>query len=205
MSKLWIVGRNDAFYTKVFSDRASAELFRDEQNESVYNGNGYRVMDGEIAMDSGIEVVDPDQRVRMTQAEYDEFKSLEGGNAYHALNRVANYKEVYPSLYKRLFSFNRVESNIAQAEFTNLWKNYRSEEPDVTIKIEEIIEKWFVRTSYREGNYHYWMTKMNYSDAFPKFEYDTKPSEDAMEFESEEEAEEWLNPQLEVIKLEVVK
>lgn len=202
MAKLWIVGRNDAFYAKVFSDRVSAELFRDEMNESVYNANNYRVMDGEIASDSGIQVVNTDKRVRMTQTEYDEWQELyrlrHSQRAYYALQdlELGNFKSLYEKFAVNIEEFQT---------FANLWVSYDPEEPDVTIKIEDVVEKWFVRTSHREGNYYYWMKKMQYSDAFPKFEYDTKPSEDVIEFDTKEEAEKWLNPQLEVVKLEVVK
>lgn len=148
-------------------------------------------------------------RVKMTQAEFDEFNRLAGDNVYYALYKVANHEEFYPSLYKRLFKIDRVESNIAQTEFAGLWSDYDQDNPEEKIEIVPDM-KWFVRSKEKyhpdmdqgitESGYLY----LTQGDIYSIEYYETTPFKDeAQQFNTKEEAELWTNPLTEAVQLPV--
>lgn len=132
-------------------------------------------------------------RVKMTQAEFDEFKILKSLNPtadlISILKTVSNFK--YKNFQSR-FVCGSIEN---QTEFATLWLRCRYE------RLEELIEvvpdmKWFVRSKERddEGDYAF-LSGSNLDDLdYLVFDY-------ARAFDTKEEAELWTNPLTEAAQL----
>lgn len=135
-------------------------------------------------------------RVKMTQAEFDEFKKLKSLNP--TVDLIAILKIVSSFKYKNLQS--RLVCSIEnQTEFATLWLRGRYE------RLEELIEivptmKWFVRSKELnlENNYYYFVGKRS-DDYWPTYGYKRA----AKHFDTKEEAEKWKNPLTEAVQLPV--
>lgn len=63
--------------------------------------------------------------------------------------------------------------------------------------------KWFVRSKKSEGEYYYWLRQVNERDFATTHLYERFVTEDAQSFDTQEEAEKWVNPLNEAVLLEV--
>lgn len=146
--------------------------------------------------------------VKMTQAEFDEFKKLsESGvdTIYDAFDLVYTDRgetDEFENIYNRLFGgddFIKTQKN--QLEFSNLWAYYNPEEPEEMIEIVPSM-KWFVRSKETSGKNHIWLDEDN-NKLFPRYIVSKEIPRDAKRFDTKEEAEEWCNPLTEAILLPV--
>lgn len=64
-------------------------------------------------------------------------------------------------------------------------------------------KKWFVRSKESEGEYYYWLRQANERDSVAKYSYNKSIPENAQSFDTQEEAEKWVNPLNEAVLLEV--
>lgn len=136
-------------------------------------------------------------RVKMTQAEFDEFHDLfeKDFDLYSAITEISD-TNLRTTLYDRLFTGTQNDKD-RQNEFAVLWANYNPLEPEETIEIVPDM-KWFVRSKKRddEGDYLF-LSGSNLDDLdYLVFDY-------ARAFDTKEEAEEWKNPLTEVVQLPV--
>ncbi|MDY5163311.1 hypothetical protein RQW99_01940 [Leuconostoc falkenbergense] len=155
------------------------------------------------------------QRVKMTQAEFDEFTGLYGkeyggrGNVFFGLDQAINLGDYYPYLNKRLITDKQFDDNSAQAEFVNLWIKFDPSHPEKTIEIVPDM-KWFVRSKEKyeadivqglpESGYLYLTDGGSYSVEYCEM---TTFKDDATQFDTKEEAEKWTNPLIEAVQLPV--
>ncbi|WP_260148264.1 hypothetical protein [Leuconostoc citreum] len=135
------------------------------------------------------------KRVKMTQAEFDEFKSIpESASVYGAM--VALYSS---NIIKHVKLINRFSGNDGQINFANLWFDYRinNKPQDETIEIVPTM-KWFVRSKEPEeydDEYYLFLSGSNLDDLdYLAFDY-------ARAFDTKEEAEKWTNPLTEAVQL----
>ncbi|WP_349584769.1 hypothetical protein [Leuconostoc citreum] len=147
-------------------------------------------------------------RVKMTQAEFDEFKLLynlfHGATVIGIINTVKNNESKrFTNLKSRL---NKIGKDL---ELVILWSVYNPEEPEETIEIVPDM-KWFVRSKTPEGEgeeeYYLFLSGSDLADLqYFEFDYaksfDTK--EEAKSFDTKEEAEKWTNPLTEAVQLPV--
>ena len=135
-------------------------------------------------------------RVKMTQAEFDEFKQLieEYGFVLEALQAIYNGK--YKNLNSKLFNGRTVESDNKQVKIlTNLMSEFDPNNPEETIEIVPET-KWFVHKKDCENEFRFLQTSAKHlSYNFPKHS--------ATQFDTEEEAEKWTNPLTEAVQLPV--
>lgn len=146
-------------------------------------------------------------RVKMTQAEFDEFNSIpESVSVYGAM--VALYSS---NIIKHVKLINRFSGNDGQINFANLWFDYRinNKSQDETIEIVPDM-KWFVRSKEQyqpdmdqgisESGYLYLTQGNIYSIEY----YETTSfKDDAQQFDTKEEAELWKNPLTEAVLLPI--
>lgn len=148
-------------------------------------------------------------RVKMTQAEFDDWKELYyrvvelSLTACKMLNEISdnahNNIRKYTKLAKRVYQGNDFMSvSKKQAELVNLFINYSPDKPEETIEIVPDM-KWFVRSKEPEGEdedeYYLFMSGSNLDDLdYLVFDY-------AMAFDTKEEAELWKNPLTEAVQL----
>lgn len=137
------------------------------------------------------------QRVKMTQAEFDEFHDLfeKDFDLYSAITEISD-TNLRTTLYDRLFTGTQNDKD-RQNEFAVLWANYNPLEPEETIEIVPD-KKWFVRSKERddEGDYLF-LSGSNLDDLdYLVFDY-------ARAFDTKEEAELWKNPLTEAVQLPV--
>ena len=145
------------------------------------------------------------QRVKMTQAEHDEFNKLLLSSAvtiYEVIDTI--YKDNgemnnFSHLYQRLFNRNDKLELENQLEFSKLWANFNINNPEETIEIVPNM-KWFVRSKKTNGSYKYdYLSRMYDGTASPKYgEKDL-----AIYFDTKEEAELWTNPLTKAVQLPV--
>lgn len=145
------------------------------------------------------EQLQPQTRVKMTQAELDEFKLLynlfNGSTVRGIINTVENNESKrFTNLKSRL---NKTGKDL---EIIILWSIYNPDEPDETIEIVPNM-KWFVRSKEPEGEDededYLFLSGSNLDDLdYLVFDY-------AMAFDTKEEAELWLNPLTEAVQLPV--
>lgn len=139
------------------------------------------------------------RRVKMTQAEFDEFHDLfeKDFDLYSAITETSD-TNLYNTLYDRLFTGTNTDKE-KQNEFAILWANYNPLEPEETIEIVPE-KKWFVRSKERnsEKNYYYFVGKRP-DDYWQNYGYKMA----AKQFETKEEAERWTNPDTEAVYLPV--
>lgn len=141
------------------------------------------------------------QRVKMTQAEFDEFKKLLSvgiSTIYEAFDVIDSDRgemDEFEQLYNRLFTNGVNEQVKQQNEFAKLWADFNPENPEETIEIVPDM-KWFVQKKDFNGDYRF--LKINAKDL--SFNH-TKDK--ASCFDTKEEAELWTNPLTEAVQLPV--
>lgn len=148
-------------------------------------------------------------RVKMTQAEFDEFKKLLSvgiSTIYEALDVIDSDRgetNEFEQLYNRLFTNGVNEQVKQQNEFAKLWDSL------LTYSAEEMIEivpdmKWFVRTKEFDDEWY----KVLEDIRLDYYEYgnvanDEETAEYGHPFDTKEEAEKWTNPLTEAVQLPV--
>lgn len=144
-------------------------------------------------------------RVKMTQAEFDEFKKLLSvgiSTIYEAFDVIDSDRgeiDEFEQLYNRLF-INDVNAQAKnQIEFSKLWESLSTSLPEETIEIVPDM-KWFVRSKELnlENNYYYFVGKRP-QDLFILYGY----KKAAKQFDTKEESELWTNPLTEAVQLPV--
>ncbi|WP_273715177.1 hypothetical protein [Leuconostoc mesenteroides] len=147
-------------------------------------------------------------RVKMTQAEFDEFKLLYNllrvSTVIRIINTVQNNKS------KRFTNLKlRLNKTGKDLELIILWADFDPDNPEETIEIVPDT-KWFVRSKEKyqpdmdlgisESGYLYLTQGNVYSIEY----YDMDAFKDtAQQFDTKEEAEKWTNPLTEVVQLPV--
>lgn len=145
-------------------------------------------------------------RVKMTQAEFDEFKkllSVDISTIYEAFDVIDSDRgemDEFEQLYNRLFTNNVNAQAKNQIEFSKLWESLS------TYSAEELIEivhdmKWFVVVT--NPIIHAGYTYLSV-DGIKRISYDA-PKSEAKKFDTKEEAEEWINPLTKAVLLEVLE
>lgn len=143
-------------------------------------------------------------RVKMTQAEFDEFKkilSVSISTIYEALDEINSDRgemDEFEQLYNRLFTNGVNEQVKQQNEFATLWANYNPDNPDETIEIVPNM-KWFVRTKQKvkDDVIDYLMISDDVWFGWHPF----VTRDEATAFDTKEEAELWTNPLTEAVQL----
>lgn len=149
-------------------------------------------------------------RVKMTQAEYDEWQELydeivESSFSVHKmldliLDSTGRRGGKYTELAKRVYQDDDFMSvSKKQSELVDLFINYSPDHPEETIEIEPE-KKWFVRIDSQIP-----LPDENiYLDdeliVYPRYD---SPKSGAHQFDTKEQAEEWKNPLTEVVLLPV--
>lgn len=148
-------------------------------------------------------------RVKMTQAEFDEFKRLFEYVDYASIATatIANVGDDFNKLEVMICSGNVDERIKRQNEFNVLWANYNPDNPEETIEIVPDM-KWFVRSKEKyeadivqglpESGYLYLTDGGSYSVEYCEM---TTFKDDATKFDTKEEAELWTNPLTEAVQL----
>jgi len=144
------------------------------------------------------------QRVKMTQAEFDEFNHLYlfYPSLYNVLYHVNHSPEDYPILNKKLFD-EYPRCTAAQKIFSNLHNNFDPDHPEETIEILPTM-KWFVRSKkvVGENNFYAWLFNNDFLDV-PAHMISDKIPPLAMKFDTKEQAEQWKNPLTEAVLLPI--
>lgn len=159
-------------------------------------------------------------RVKMTQAEFDEWKELYyrlnefSFNVHRMLDEILGSigveRGIYTKLAKRVYQdddFMAISKK--QSELINLFINYSPDNPEETIEIVPDM-KWFVRSKEQyqpdmdqgisESGYLYLTQGNIYSIEY----YDmTTFKDEAKQFNTKAEAEKWTNPLTEAVQLPV--
>ncbi|WP_188352900.1 hypothetical protein [Leuconostoc pseudomesenteroides] len=147
-------------------------------------------------------------RVKMTKTEFDEWKFLYEDTvelsltAYRVLNEILNSTHniggKYVELSKRVYQCNdsmSVSKN--QAELVNLFINYSPDNPEETIEIAPDM-KWFVETKNTTSDYRF--LKIEFEN---KSVYNKSLKIYATHFETQSQAESWVNPLTKAVQLPV--
>ena len=134
-------------------------------------------------------------RVKMTQAEFDEFNSIpESASVYGAM--VALYSS---NIIKHVKLINRFSGNDGQINFANLWFDYRINNKSQEETIEIVPDmKWFVRSKEKDNDSDYAFLSGSNLEDLEYFGFDY-----ARAFDTKEEAELWTNPLTEAVQLPV--
>lgn len=136
------------------------------------------------------------QKVKFTQAEFDEFIFLWAKynylSVYGILDIIFKSIEDHRNLYNKL-----ILSNASESEFIQLWYNYGPENPFEFIEITKD-KKWFVRRKDTSDN----LGESFFYEDNGYFGYNSKRYE-ATSFDTEEEAMAWINPLTEAALLHV--
>ena len=149
-------------------------------------------------------------RVKMTQAEFDEFKKLlliGTRTIYVAFDEIVSGRgetDEFEQLYNRLFTNGVNEQVEQQNEFATLWANYNPDDPEETIEIVPVPDKkWFVRSkNATKSKIYEWLDE--YKDDFiPLYTRGRKVPKTAVKFDTKEEAELWTSPLTEAVQLPV--
>ncbi|WP_055307727.1 hypothetical protein [Leuconostoc lactis] len=143
------------------------------------------------------------QRVKMTQAEFDEWNKLveEVADLYTVVIEICDISH-YPNLYFRFFDLHNDDTDKTretQVEFAKLWGVFDEFNPEETIEVVPNM-KWFVRSKERnaDNNYYYFIGKRP-QDLFILYGYKRA----AKQFDTKEESEKWTNPDTEAVHLPV--
>ena len=150
-------------------------------------------------------------RVKMTQAEFDEFKKLLSvgiSTIYEAFDVIDSDRgemDEFEQLYNRLFTNSVNAQAKKQIEFAKLWDSLSICSAEETIEIVPDM-KWFVVAKKPSFNGKYSAIKhLDIEDIYGiygMYGYD-KISSDAYQFDTKEEAEKWTNPLTEAVQLPV--
>lgn len=185
----------------------------------IKDGKAYSVLRKGTPNDEYTPVYTAEQlhpRVKMTQAEFDEWKELyyETTDSSLTANKMLtlifdntfNGRRKYNKLAKRVYQdddFMTVSKN--QSELVSLLINYSPDNPDKTIEITHDV-KWFVVAKEPDINGKYSSIDSLNIDIiyglYERYDYD-KISSNAYQFDTKEEAEEWTNPLTEAVQLPV--
>ncbi|MFT9415125.1 hypothetical protein [Leuconostoc falkenbergense] len=149
-------------------------------------------------------------RVKMTQAEFDEFKSIKGltASVFTAINlitKTVNYKQL--RIYSGIENgFNNIDW---QNSFAYAFINFSYDNPEETIEIVPDM-KWFVRSKEKyqpdmdqgisESGYLYLTQGDIYSVEYHEM---TTFKDEATQFNTEDEAKLWTTPDTEAVQLPV--
>ena len=156
------------------------------------------------------------KRVKMTQAEFDEWKELYyriielSFTTYKMLNEILdsthNSSGKYIELAKRVYQENDFMSvSKKQAELANLFINYSPDNPEETIDIVPDM-KWFVRSKEKHDGVYIILANTNpifVDDLYGVAEDDEEIAFKAPQFDTKDEAELWTNPLTEAVQLPV--
>ena len=144
-------------------------------------------------------------RVKMTHAEFDEFKRLFEYVDYASMATatIANVGDDFNKLEVMICSGNVDERIKKQNEFNVLWANYNPDNPEETIEIAPDM-KWFVRSKeFDDGVYKVLEDiRLDYYE-YGNVENDEETAEYGHRFDTKEEAELWTNPLTEAVQLPV--
>lgn len=144
-------------------------------------------------------------RVKMTQAEFDEFKKLLSvgiSTIYEAFDVIDSDRgetDEFEQLYNRLFTNGVNEQAKNQIEFSKLWDSLSTSSEEETIEIVPNM-KWFFQRNDTKDRYRFLSKDIVTSDN--EFNYSSLKYS-AKQFDTKEEAEEWKNPLTEVVLLSV--
>lgn len=132
-------------------------------------------------------------RVKMTQAEFDEFNSLnEQFTILGVLSYVWEHKD---TKIGKLFL-------CRELELAQLWSDFDRDHPEETIEIVPDM-KWFVRSKESDKDGYYWWLTYNGSNFAPEYMPKKNASSLIKSFYTKEEAELWVNPLTEAVQLPV--
>ena len=137
-------------------------------------------------------------RVKMTQAEFDEWQIIMKqlpNSPYTFLSIIYSNLDTFKNLYNRLFDLCGNSNPKFQVELSNLYMSYRTDNPAETIEIVPNM-KWFVEKKKFNGDYKF--LKINEKDL-----HYNHLKEQATQFDTKEEAEKWTNPLTEAVQLPV--
>ena len=168
----------------------------------IKDGKAYSVLRKGTPNDEYTPVYTAEQlrpRVKMTHAEFDEFKRLFEYVDYASMATatIANVRDDFNKLEVMICSGNVDERIKKQNEFNVLWANYNPDNPEETIEIVPDM-KWFVRSKTSDEKYGYWYLRKTEHYFFHEY-----IKELSTQFDTKEEAELWKNPLTEAIKLPV--
>lgn len=169
-----------------------------------------------IKPDSNWDIIEPlytkeqlQPRVKMTQAEFNEFnKLLSVGvstiyDVFELISEDRGETDEFENLYDRLFENSTSEQAVSQLEFARLWADFNGLHPEETI---EIIpeKKWFVRSKLpvKDGWYK-WLLELSEDDFNPRYNLGKFVHKWFFQFDTKEQAEEWTNPLTEAVLLPV--
>ncbi len=140
-------------------------------------------------------------RVKMTQAEFDEFKLLYNLLRVSTVIRIINTVQNNES--KRFTNLKlRLNKTGKDLELIILWADYDPDNPEETIEIVPTM-KWFVRSKKSDINGYGWLSIIDKYQT-PIYQYsENRPFGNAVGFDTKEEAEKWKNPLTEVVLLPV--
>ncbi|QHJ76633.1 MAG: hypothetical protein [Bacteriophage sp.] len=146
-------------------------------------------------------------RVKMTQAEFDEFKKLLSVGisaiyeAFDVIDSDRGEMDEFEQLYNRLFTNGVNEQAKQQIEFAKLWDSLSTCSAEETIEIVPDM-KWFVRSKkpLEKGKYLYLENTIS-NHLAP--EYHQIKLAYSQRFDTKEEAEKWTNPLTEAVQLSV--
>ena len=147
-------------------------------------------------------------RVKMTQAEFDEWNELYQYNTLFssamALLDDDKYVEKYNNLYMKIYTGEDAQNIYNEAVFAELWAEYDPDHPEETIEIVHDM-KWFVRSKDKndEGYYSFLNNVIQLTLNWVYSKDKNKPHKEAVSFDNKEEAEKWTNPITEAVQLPV--
>lgn len=144
-------------------------------------------------------------RVKMTQAEFDEWKDLYNGSLMFSeaikimdLDEGNNYKNIC----EKIWVMDGEVSIENEAIFSRLYADFDPDNPEETIEIVPNM-KWFVRSKKSELNGYGWLSIIDkYQTPIYQYSHD-KPLSIFVRFDTKEEAEKWTNPLTEAVQLPV--
>lgn len=142
------------------------------------------------------------KRVKMTQAEFDEWLKLYDKKSFlipiNFLKLISDVENGYPLIYNIY-----LDGREKQLELLELWLRFKQENPEETIEIVTTM-KWFVRTKeFDDGVYKVLEDiRLDYYE-YGNVENDEETAEYGHQFDTKEQAEKWLNPLTEAVQLPV--
>lgn len=190
----WAVVRLDGMLKQTYNSQKaanSAAIMFKAQSLSTSQPEDFKV----VRLVEETQPVVEKPHVKMTQAEFDEWQELYKDNYFK--RAVFVLEEIESGSFSKLYSKFGVFIESLPV-FANLWVNYDPEHPEKTIEVEHK-KKWFVRSKgFMRGEYTY--SKIDRSGTIVQ---QTFEKSDAMSFDTQEEAEKWVNPLNEAVLLEV--
>lgn len=192
--EVWAVVRTDGTLMQTYNSESaafSAAIKWKAQSLSTTQPEDFKV----VRLVEETQPVVEKPKVKMTRAEFDEWQKLYGDNYFKRAVFVlkAIEEDNFDNLHER---FGEYIQDLPI--FADLWVNYDPEHPEKTIEVEHK-NKWFVRSKgFMRGEYTY--SKIDRTGVVVQ---NTFEKSDAMSFDTQEEAEKWVNPLNEAVLLEV--